>query len=239
MAKLFTGEQLPPAGRASGARPRATPSRRSGARSCRRRTCGSRAGGTVRGLSSGCTFKLGELSARRPERRASGAAAPTTGWSIPSIAPAIAAEGESYRVELVVAPTALPYRPPRTDAAAGDARAADGDGGRAGGRGDLHRRVCPGEGAVPLGPARQEGREQLLLRAGLADLGGRRLGLHPDPAHRPGGDRRLHRGRPGPADHHRPGLQRRPDAALRPAGQRDAVGLEVELLARAAAATTS
>ena len=32
-----------------------------------------------------------------------------------------------------------------------------------GGRGDLHRQVRPGEGAVPLGPLRQEGREQLVL----------------------------------------------------------------------------
>ena len=165
--------------------------------------------------------------------------APTTAWSIPEFRAGIGggrrdlpgrADGGADRAALPAA---------AADAAAGDARAADRDGGRAVRRGDLHRRVCPGEGAVPLGPAGQAGREQLLLRAGLAGLGGRGLGLHPDPAHRPGGDRRLHRGRPGPADHHRPGLQRRRDAALRAAGQRHAVGLEVELLARAAAATTS
>ena len=85
----------------------------------------------------------------------------------------------------------------------------------------------------------QEGPEQLLLRARVADLGGQRFRLHPDPAHRPGGDRRFHRGRSGPADHHRPHLQRQPDAALRPARQRHAVGLEIAIPRSAAAATTS
>ena len=42
------------------------------------------------------------------------------------------------------------------------------------------------------------------------------------PAHRPGGHRRLPRGRSRPADHHRPRLQRRADAALRAAGEQDA-----------------
>ncbi len=46
------------------------------------------------------------------------------------------------------------------------------------------------------------------------------------PAHRPGGDRRLPRGRPRPADHHRPRLQRRADAAVRAAGEQDAVRRE-------------
>ena len=45
-----------------------------------------------------------------------------------------------------------------------------------GGRGDLHRQVRPGEGAVPLGPARQEGREQLVLDPRVAAVGGQELG---------------------------------------------------------------
>ena len=45
-----------------------------------------------------------------------------------------------------------------------------------GGRGDLHRQVRPGEGAVPLGPRRQEGREQLLLDPRVAPLGRQELG---------------------------------------------------------------
>ena len=189
------------------------------------------AGGTVRGLASGCTFKLENYP--RDSQNAEHVVLRADYRVVdPEHRPGLDAAGETYRVELVVAPTALPYRPPRQHAAPGDARAADGHGGRAGGRGDLHRRVCPGEGAVPLGPPRQARREQLLLRAGVAGLGRRRLGLHPDPAHRPGGDRRLHRGRSRPADHHRPGLQRRRDAALRPARERDAIGMEVELLAR-------
>ena len=44
-----------------------------------------------------------------------------------------------------------------------------------GGRGDLHRQVRPREGAVPLGPLRQEGREELVLGARVASLGGQEL----------------------------------------------------------------
>ena len=92
----------------------------------------------------------------------------------------------------------------------------------AAGRGDLHRQVRPGEGAVPLGPRGQEGREQLLLGARRRRPGPARTGAsHSHPAHRPGGDRRFPRRRPGPADHHRPRLQRRADAALRAARQQD------------------
>ena len=45
-----------------------------------------------------------------------------------------------------------------------------------GGRGDLHRQVRPREGAVPLGPLRQEGREQLVLDPRVAAVGGQELG---------------------------------------------------------------
>ena len=157
----------------------------------------------------------------------------------PEFRAGIGADGETYRADFVVAPTALPYRPPRLTP---------------------HPVMRGPQTATVVGPAGEEiftdkyarvkvqfhwdrlgkrdENSSCFVRVSLG-LGRRGLGLHPDPAHRPGGDRRLPRGRPRPADHHRPGLQRRRDAALRPAGQRDPVGLEVELLARAAAATTS
>ncbi len=53
---------------------------------------------------------------------------------------------------------------------------------------------------------------------------GKNFGVDAHPAHRPGGGRRLPRRRPGPADDHRPRLQRGADAAVGPAGERDAVG---------------
>ena len=48
---------------------------------------------------------------------------------------------------------------------------------RPGGRRDLHRQVRPRESAVPLGPLRQEGREQLVLDSRLAAVGRQELGL--------------------------------------------------------------
>ena len=60
--------------------------------------------------------------------------------------------------------TAVPAGAP--DAEAVRAGAADGGGGRPGGRGDLHRQVRAGEGAVPLGPARA--RRTRTARAGSA-----------------------------------------------------------------------
>ena len=194
--------------------------------------------GTVRGLFSGCTFKLDGFP-REDQNQEYLVVSAEYRLFDPGYRALADVESENFKVILGVAPTALAYRPPRitprpimrgpqTATVVGPS-----------GRGNIHRQICTGEGAVPLGPPRQEGREQLLLRAGLADLGRQRLGLHPDPAHRPGGDRRLHRRRPGPADHHRPRLQRLADAALRAAGQRHAIRLEVELLDTAAAATTS
>ena len=136
--------------------------------------------------------------------------------------PAIAATPAafSYENHFTCIPAAVPFRPPRrtprpvvegvqTAVVVGVA-----------GRGDLHRQVRPREGAVPLGPRGQEGREQLVLDPRVAAVGRQGLGLGVDPAHRPGGDRRLPRGRSRPADHHRPRLQRRADAAVRAAGRR-------------------
>ena len=188
----------------------------------------------------GCTLQARRLSARRPERRVPGAQRRLPRRRSRATAAGIDADGETYQVEL--------------------GRGAD----RAALPAAAHRRRDPvmrgPQTATVVGPSGEEIFTDKYARVKVQfhwdrlgkkdensscfvrvshDLGRRGLGLHPDPAHRPGGDRRLHRGRPGPADHHRPGLQRRRDAALRPAGQRHAVGLEVELLARAAAATTS
>ena len=57
------------------------------------------------------------------------------------------------------------------------------------------------------------------VRVGAA-RGGAALGRLLLAADRPGGDRRLPRGRPGPADHRRQRLQRRPDAAVPREGSR-------------------
>ena len=86
------------------------------------------------------------------------------------------AGGTSYQCAFVAMPSAQQFRPkrltpkpfvqgPQTAVVVGP-----------GGRGDLHRQVRPGEGAVPLGPARQEGREQLLLDPRVAAVGRQGLG---------------------------------------------------------------
>ena len=130
--------------------------------------------------------------------------------------------GAEYPVQFRrhVEQAAVPAEAP--DAEAVRAGTADRGRGRAGRRGDLHRQVRPREGAVPLGPrGREEGREQLLLGPGVTAVGGQALGRVDHPAHRPGGHRRLPRGRPRSADHHRQRLQRRADAAVRAAGEQD------------------
>ena len=134
------------------------------------------------------------------------------------------ASGTGYRCAFVAMPAAQQFRPkritpkpfvqgPQTAVVVGP-----------GGRGDLHRQVRPREGAVPLGPARQEGREQLVLDPRVAPVGGQELGRDRDATHRAGSHRRFPRRRSRSADHHRPRLQRRADAAVRPAGEHDAVG---------------
>ena len=121
-----------------------------------------------------------------------------------------------YENRFTCMPAARPVPPAAHDAAAGHPGRADRGRRRRRGRGDLHRRVRPREGAVPLGPRGQERREQLVLDPRRRRPGPARAGARSShPAHRPGGDRRLPRGRPRPADHHRPRLQRRADAALR------------------------
>nr|WP_213086198.1 type VI secretion system tip protein TssI/VgrG [Roseateles sp. DAIF2] len=127
----------------------------------------------------------------------------------------------SLRCSFSCMPAKQQYRPARHAQAHG-AGAADRHRHRAAGRGDLHRQVRPGEGAVPLGPARPARRRDLLLGQRGASLGGLQLRRRAHPAHRPGGDRRLHGGRPRHADHHRAHLQRREHAALGAAGQRHA-----------------
>ncbi|HRO10393.1 type VI secretion system Vgr family protein [Amaricoccus sp.] len=70
------------------------------------------AGGTARGLASGCTFTL-ENHPR--ESQNAEYLVLRTDYRIvdPEHRPTLAGMGESYRIELVVAPTSLPYRPPR------------------------------------------------------------------------------------------------------------------------------
>ena len=118
-------------------------------------------------------------------------------------------------------PTSVPFRPMRSSPKPTDLRLADCAGGRPRGRGDLHRQSRTGEGAVLLGPAGAEEREQLLLGQGLHLLGGEELGGDSDPPDRARGDRGVSGGRPRFADHHRPGIQRRAGAAVCAAGQSD------------------
>ena len=91
-----------------------------------------------------------------------------------------------------------------------------------GGRGDLHRQVRPGQGPVPLGPRR--GRRTRTARAGSASpsSGPARTGAS-SPIPRIGQEVIVDflEGDPDRPIDHRPRLQRRADAPLRPAGQQD------------------
>ena len=71
------------------------------------------------------------------------------------------------------------------------ARLPDRAGRRPGRRGDLHRQIRPGEGAVPLGPGGQEGREQLVLDPRLQSLGRQGWGRCSIPRDRARSDRRF------------------------------------------------
>ena len=68
--------------------------------------------------------------------------------------------------------------PPPDDAQAALAGHADGRRRRPVGRGDLHRQVRPRQGAVPLGPPGQEGRQQLVLGARRPRPGPASSGAH-------------------------------------------------------------
>ena len=234
----FRRRALPPAGSASRGRPRRQ-NRRPPPRGAAGAARADRGGGDGARAVLGLQVRPQGASARGSERRLPGAPRrlPVPGSGVSERRHRHGRRHLPGGAGGGAARTALPAA--AADPAAGDARAADGDRRRAGRRGDLHRQVCPGEGAVPLGPRGQARREHHLLHPRLPDVGGRRLGLHPDPSHRAGGDRRLHRGRPRPADHYRAGLQRGADAALRPAGKRHPVRLEVEFELLAAAGTTS
>ena len=71
---------------------------------------------------------------------------------------------------------AVQFRPRAIYAETVRAGAADGRRRRARRRRDLHRQVRPREGAVPLGPRREEGREQFVLDSGVAALGRQGMG---------------------------------------------------------------
>ena len=68
------------------------------------------------------------------------------------------------------------------------------------------------QGPVPLGPLRQDGREQLVLDPRRPSDRRQQLGLRRHAPHGPRGRRRVPRGRPGPSDRHRQRLQRRAQA---------------------------
>ena len=111
--------------------------------------------GTVRGLHSGCTFKL-ESFPRDDQNQEYLVISAEYRLFDPGYRTQNEAHSENFKVVLGVAPTTLPYRPPRDHAEADGAGTADGDRRRPGRRGDLHRQVRPGEGAVPLGPPGQD-----------------------------------------------------------------------------------
>ena len=71
------------------------------------------AGGTARGLASGCTFKL-DGHPRESQNAEHLVLRADYRLVDPEHRAGLEAAGESYLVELVAAPTALPYRPPRT-----------------------------------------------------------------------------------------------------------------------------
>ena len=110
-------------------------------------------GSTVAAFTSGRTFALqGHFNA-------------DGSYLLTDVTHAASQERRRLRVhELVhVHPRWCPVPSGAGDAQAGARRLADRDRRRPGRRGDLHRQVRPCEGAVPLGPRGQEGREQLVL----------------------------------------------------------------------------
>ena len=78
---------------------------------------------------------------------------------------------ETYTNEFVVIPYSVPYRPARNTPRAYCSRAADGRCRGSQRRRNLRRQVRPREGAVLLGPRRQERRKQLLLDARFRSFG--------------------------------------------------------------------
>ncbi len=95
-------------------------------------------------------------------------------------------EQDSFRYEnrFRGMPAGLRYRPRRVTAKPSNRRLRDRDGDRPVRRGDFLRPVRPHQGAVSLGPRGEVGRQQLMLAAGGAALGGQRLGRVLLAAHR-------------------------------------------------------
>ena len=165
--------------------------------------------GTAAGLAAGCRFRLKGFS--RPDQNVEHLLLRIEHelWDPAYRSGNEASAGqEPYRCKLLTMPADHPYRPPLLTS-----------------RPTVHGPQT----AMVVGPAGEEictdkyGRVKVQFhwdRLGKKDentscwmrvshaWAGKRLGRHGDPAHRPGGDRRFPRRRPGPADHHRPRLQR-------------------------------
>ena len=127
-------------------------------------------------LAAGRLFKLDRPAARRPEPRVPGRWRRRISWSSANTKPADGGAARATAAASLRCSQQAAVPPARAHAQA--VRAGPADGGRGGPerRGDLHRQVRPREGAVPLGPLGQEGREQLVLGPRLAPLGRQELG---------------------------------------------------------------
>jgi hypothetical protein len=161
-------------------------------------------------------------SSRTPTRRSAARNICSPRWSIgpASAAPTRrrpeAAEAFEYENSFEAVPSRDGVAADPQHALAGGHRA---DGARRGAlrRGDLHRPIRSHQGAVPLGPLRQEERAELLLDPGVAVARRApvRHAVHSPRRH--GGGRLAPRRRPQPPARDRRGLQRHEQAALRAA----------------------
>ncbi len=158
------------------ARPKASTSSQTRLESCRRSTSCARAAATRAALCTGRLFKLAEHP-RDDQNREYLVTSAQYRLQFERLRVGLDGSGGDYRCSFTAMPSssAVPAaraaRPSRScrgrrpAVVVGPVR-----------RRDLHRQVRPREGAVPLGPPRQEGREQLLLGARVAPLGGQELG---------------------------------------------------------------
>ena len=101
---------------------------------------------------------------------------PATTWSSATTRRCRDAAAPDYRCSFAAMSTQAAVPAAAHHAQAVRAGPADGGRRRPGRRRDLHRQVRPREGAVPLGPLRQEEREQLVLDPRVAAVGRQGLG---------------------------------------------------------------